>query len=123
MSSPTPAAYRLASPHRTFSRTTYMRRRYRRSAASAPTPVAVSLGGPLMDTGRDHVLLSPATSVQVFPAPWRGRAAVDLPPETELILVALLLEEEPEHAGCRQPVGQRGGLVMRARRPQPAQQE
>jgi len=37
--------------------------------------------------------------------------------------VALLLEEEPEHAGCRQPIGQRGGLVLRARLPQPVQQQ
>jgi hypothetical protein len=35
----------------------------------------------------------------------------------------LLLEEEPEHAGRRQPTCQRGGLVGRARRPQAVQQE
>jgi hypothetical protein len=35
---------------------------------------------------------------------------------------AVLLEEEPEHAGSRQPVCQYGGLVMRPRRPQPVQQ-
>ena len=31
-------------------------------------------------------------------------------------------EEEPEHAGCRQPADQRGGLLVRARLPQAAQQ-
>ncbi len=45
MSSPAPAAHRLACPHRTISRTTYVRRRYRRPAASAPAPGGVSLGG------------------------------------------------------------------------------
>ena len=36
-------------------------------------------------------------SVEVFPAPWRGRGAVGLLSETELIREAVLLEE-PEHA-------------------------
>ena len=36
--------------------------------------------------------------------------------------MTILFEEQPEHAGCRQPGGQRGGLLIRARLPQPAQQ-
>jgi hypothetical protein len=35
--------------------------------------------------------------------PWRGRGAVGLLPEPELIRAAFLLEEQPEHAGRRQP--------------------
>ena len=71
---------------------------------------------------QDHVLLSPATSVQIFPAPWPGWAAVSLPAKPEPILAALMLAEELEQACPRQPVGQRGGLLLRARPPQPGQQ-
>ena len=35
----------------------------------------VPVDGPLTDTDRDHVLLSPAASVQIFPSPWSGWAA------------------------------------------------
>jgi hypothetical protein len=48
--------------------------------------------------------------------------ATGLPSETELIRGAVLLEEEPEHAGRRQPTCQRGGLLVRARFPQAVQQ-
>ncbi len=44
------------------------------------------------------------------------------PAEPELIRAAFLLEEQPEHAGRRQPGGQRGGLLTCACLPQPAQQ-
>jgi hypothetical protein len=36
--------------------------------------------------------------------------------------MVLLLAEEPEQACPRQPLGQRGGLLLRARLPQPVQQ-
>ena len=55
-----PAACRLASLHRTFSRTTYVRRRYRRSAASALAPAGVSLGDRLTDR-RDRSACGPAS--------------------------------------------------------------
>ena len=66
--------------------------------------------------------VNPAASVQVFPGPSPSWAAVSLPAEPELILAALLLAEELEHACPRQSVGKRGGLLLRARRPQAAQQ-
>jgi hypothetical protein len=53
---------------------------------------------------------------------WRGRGAVGLPAETELIRGAFLLEEELEHAGRRPSSCQRGGLLVRACLPQPVQQ-
>jgi len=60
--------------------------------------------------------------VQVFPAPWRGWGAVGLPSETELIRKVFLLKKELEHADRRQPVGQRGGLLVRPGLPQAVQQ-
>ena len=100
------------------------------TAAAAPRifsggRVAVLLGraaDPLMDTDRDQVFLSPATSVQIFPPPRPGWAAISLPAEPEPILTILLLAEKPEQASPRQPPGQRGGLLLRARLPQPGQQ-
>ena len=56
----------------------------------------------------------------LFPAPWRGWSAVDLTSETELIHRPFCFEEEPEHVGCRRPVGQGGGLLVCARLPQDA---
>ena len=53
-----------------------------------------------------------------FPSPWLSWAAVSLPAEPEPILAAFLLAEELEHACHRQPLGQRGGLLLRARLPQ-----
>jgi hypothetical protein len=82
----------------------------------------VSISDPLKDTDRDYVLLSPAASVQIFPSPWFSWAAVSLPAEPEPILAAFLLEEELEHARPRQALGQRGGLLLRARLPQADQQ-
>ena len=55
------------------------------------------------------------------PAPWPEGAAVSLPVEPEPV-PAVLLPEQPEHAGPWQSAGQRGGLLRRARLPQPAQQ-
>ncbi len=57
-----------------------------------------------------------------LPSRWRGRGAVGLPSETELIRGAFLLEEEPGHAGRRQSSCQCGGLLVRACLPQPVQQ-
>ena len=61
-------------------------------------------------------------SVQIFPSPWPGRAAVSLSAKSEPILAALLLAEELEQACSRQPLGQRGGLLLRASLPQAVQQ-
>ena len=55
----------------------------------------------------------PAALIQVFPAPRLGWAAISLPAKPEPILAVLLLMEELEHARPRQPVGQRGSLLLR----------
>ena len=57
-----------------------------------------------------------------LPTPWLGWTAVSLPAESKPILAALLVTEELEQASPRQPVGQRGGLLLRARLPQSVQQ-
>jgi hypothetical protein len=61
-------------------------------------------------------------SGQVFPAPWRGRGAIGLAAETELIYETFLLEKEPEPARCRQAVCQGRGLLVRAGLPEAVQQ-
>jgi hypothetical protein len=43
-------------------------------------------------------------------------------PKRKLIREIIRLKEELKHADCRQPVGQRGGLLVCARLPQAAQQ-
>src|ERR1035438_8313484 len=122
MSSPIPAAYRLAPGHRTIDRTGLTRQRFRRSCCPPGGAPACPMIDPLTDTVPDHVSLSPAPSIQIFPSPRSSWAAVSLPAELEPILVALLLAEELEQACPRQPLGQRGGLLVRARRPQAGQQ-
>jgi hypothetical protein len=72
--------------------------------------------------GRGHLILSLATSIQIAPVPWLGWAAISLPAEPELILRIPLLAEELKHSRPRQPAGQRGDLLGRARLPQAAQQ-
>jgi hypothetical protein len=57
-----------------------------------------------------------------LPSPWRSRAAISLPPEMELIRAAVLVEVAPEHACCRQPACQRGGLLVCAHPPHAVQQ-
>src|SRR6516165_9940728 len=61
-------------------------------------------------------------SLEVIPSPRPGWAAISLPAEPEPIRIALLLEEKLEHAFPWQPLGQRGGLLLRARIPQAVQQ-
>ena len=56
------------------------------------------------------------------PSPWLSWAAASLPAEPEPILAAIFLAEELEHACPRQALGQRGGLLLRARLLQAAQQ-
>jgi hypothetical protein len=47
-------------------------------------------------------------SGKIFPAPWPGWVAISIPAEPVLILTALLLQEELEHARPWQPICQRG---------------
>ena len=65
MSSPAPVAGRLAPPHRTVSRTTYMRRRCRRSAVPLLVLLDVSPGGPL--TAAWSGLLGPSACTRQGP--------------------------------------------------------
>jgi hypothetical protein len=78
--------------------------------------------GPVTDTDRDHVLLSPATSVQVFPSPRLSRAPINVSPKPVQRLVVSLRAEQIEQAFARQPIGQHGGLLLRAYLPQAVEQ-
>jgi hypothetical protein len=61
-------------------------------------------------------------SLQVFPPPGFGWAAIGLAAETKPMLTALFSTEELEHPRRRQPMYQCGSLLRQTRRPQPAQQ-
>jgi len=82
---------------------------------AVPGPGTLRCGRPVPAEGGEA---AGKPSVQVFPVPRRGWGAVGLLAGPEPIREAFLLEEEPEHAGR----GQRGGLLVRARLAQAAQQ-
>jgi hypothetical protein len=61
-------------------------------APAGAWPISMGAAGPPANALRER-----------HSVPWRGRGAVGLLPEPELIRAAFLLEEQPEHAGRRQP--------------------